>query len=169
MMSIYPGVPRICTPRRSVHLRYPCISVHPPSLINDLLGGRDWASWVMHMEAVIERVWRCTCRLWSSEIGGVLGSGRFGGRRDGTWDSIHWLTCNCGNVESWVQQHPPRDGKLAGSGRLSILWWCCPLCQLMIMAWRDREGWLNFVFLGDGRVEHKKVSDRGKSSWETGT
>jgi len=26
----------------------------------------------------------------------------------------------------------------------------------MSMAWRDREGWLNFVFLGDGRVEHKK-------------
>jgi len=24
------------------------------------------------------------------------------------------------------------------------------------MAWRDRERWLNFVFLGDGRVEHKK-------------
>jgi len=38
----------------------------------------------MHWEAVIERVWRCTCRLRSSEIGGVLGSGRFGGRRDGS-------------------------------------------------------------------------------------
>jgi len=39
----------------------------------------------------------------------------------------------------------------------------------MIMAWRDREGWLKFVFWGDGRVEHKQVRDRGKSSWETGT
>jgi len=42
----------------------------------------------------------------------------------------------------------------------------------MMMAWRDREGWLNFVFLGDGRVEHKKERDQrrwGKSSWGTGT
>jgi len=90
----------------------------------DALGGHDRSSLEMHSEAVTERVWRCTCRLWSSEIGGVLGGGRFGGRRDGSWDSIHWLTCNCGNVESWVQ-HPPRDEKLAGSGRLSILGWCC--------------------------------------------
>jgi len=30
---------------------------------------------------------------------------------------------------------------------------CCTRCQLMIMAWRDREWWLNFVYLGDGRVE----------------
>jgi hypothetical protein len=27
----------------------------------------------------------------------------------------------------------------------------------MIMTWRDRLGLLNFVFLGDGRVEHKVV------------
>jgi len=35
----------------------------------------------MHSEGVTERVWRCTCRVCSSEIGGVLGGGRFGGRR----------------------------------------------------------------------------------------
>jgi len=29
----------------------------------------------------------------------------------------------------------------------------------MIMAWRDREGSLNFVFLGDGSVEDKKERD----------
>jgi len=86
----------------------------------DALGGRDRASLEMDWEAVIERVWRCTCRLWSSEIGGVLGGGRFGGRRDGSWHSIHWLTCNCGNVESWVQL-PPRDEKLAGSGVYAVL------------------------------------------------
>jgi len=84
------------------------------------LGGRDRVNSDMHSEGVTERVWRCTCRVWSSEIGGVLGGGRFGGRRDGSWVSIHWLTCNCGNVESWVQ-HPLRDEKLAGSGRLLIL------------------------------------------------
>jgi len=35
------------------------------------------------------------------------------------------------------------------------------------MAWRDREGRLNFVFLGDGTVEDEKESDEkrcGKSS-----
>ena len=42
----------------------------------------------------------------------------------------------------------------------------------MIMVWTDREGWLNFMYFGDGRVEHKKERDQwrwGKSSWETGT
>jgi len=37
----------------------------------------------------------------------------------------------------------------------------------MIMAWRDKEGPLNFVFLVDGRVEDKKERDErrwGKSS-----
>jgi len=98
------------------------------SELRDALGGRDRLSLEMHWEAVTERVWRCTCRPWSSEIGGVLGGGRFGGRRDGSWYSIHWLTWNCGNVDSWV--HPPRDEKLAGSGRLSILGWCSTWCML---------------------------------------
>jgi len=201
MLSIYPEVSRIYTPLRSFLLRYPCISVHPLSLLNAILGGCDraslemhleaeiewserctWRPWSsefrdtlrgrdrvywemdldavidrvwrctgrpwsskfgdalggrdgvnseMHSEAVTERVWRCTGRLWSSEIGGVLGGGRFGGRCDGSWDSIYWLTCDCGNVESWVQ-HPPRDEKLAGSGsrRLSILGWCSTWCML---------------------------------------
>jgi len=102
-----------------------------PEIVNseDALGGHDRGSLDMHSEDVSKRVWRCTCRLWSSGIGGVLGGSRFGGRRDGSWDSIHCLTCNCGNVESWVQ-HPPRDGKLAGSVRLLILGWCCTWCML---------------------------------------
>jgi len=40
------------------------------------------------------------------------------------------------------------------------------------MAWRDREGFLNFVISGDGRVEDEEESDEkrwGKSSRETGT
>jgi len=96
----------------------------------DAIGDLDWVNSEMHWEAVIERVWRCTCTLWSTEIGGVPGNGQFGGRRYYSWDSIHWLTCNRGNIESWVQQHPLRDGKLAGSGRLSILGWCCTWCML---------------------------------------
>jgi len=27
------------------------------------------------------------------------------------------------------------------------------------MAWRDREGYFNFLFLGDGRVEDEKERD----------
>jgi len=37
----------------------------------------------------------------------------------------------------------------------------------MIMTWRHREGSLNFVFSGDGRVEDEKERDKkrcGKSS-----
>jgi len=33
---------------------------------------------------------------------------------------------------------------------------CCTRCLLMIVAWRDREGFVNFVFLGDGRDKHKE-------------
>jgi len=140
MMSIYSGVCRINTPRHSVLISYPWISVQPPSLLEDVLDrtcsictwrrrsyelwdalggrdqvnsedalrGRDWSSLEMHSEAVTERVWRCTRRLWSSEIGGVLGGSLFGGRCDGSWDSIHWLTCNwmrnwlgAGDCRSW--------------------------------------------------------------------
>jgi len=54
MMSIYSGVCRIYTPRHSVHLRYPCISVQPPSLLEDVLGGRDRACLEMHLETEIE-------------------------------------------------------------------------------------------------------------------
>jgi len=48
---------------------------------------------------------------------------------------------------------------------------CCTWSQIMIMAWRDREGWCYYVFLGDGRVEDNKERDDrswGKSFWETG-
>jgi len=100
------------------------------------LGGRDRVNSEMHSEAVTERVWRCTCRLWLTKIGGVLGGGQFGGRGDSSWDSIHWLTCNFGNVESWVQ-NPPRDEKLAGSGRLLILGWCCTWCMLYLVLTHD--------------------------------
>jgi hypothetical protein len=54
MLSIYPGVSQMYTPHGSFHLRYPCIFVHPPSLLNDILGGRDRASLEMHLEAEIE-------------------------------------------------------------------------------------------------------------------
>jgi len=136
MLSIYPGVSGIYTLRRTFHLSHPCISVHPPLLLNDNLGGHDRASFVMQLETEIEWTQRCTGRLWSSEIGWVLGGGGFEGRRDGSWYSIHWLTCNFGNVESWVQ-HLPRDEKLAGSGWLLILGWYCTWCMLYLVLTHD--------------------------------
>ena len=76
------------------------------SEFRDALGGRDRASLEMHWEAVIERVSTCTWRPGLSELkdalrrcnraslamhmqamiemGGVLGGGPFGGRRDGS-------------------------------------------------------------------------------------
>jgi len=152
MMSIYSRVCQIYTPHHSVHLRYPCISVQPPALLDDVLdraclgctwrrrsnelrdalrgryrvnsedalGGRDRSGLEMHSEAVTERVWKCTCRLWSSEIGGVLGCGRFGGRRDGSWDSIHWLTCNW--MRNWLGVGDCRSWDDA------VLGVCCTLC-----------------------------------------
>jgi len=117
------------------------------SELSDALGGRGRASLDIHLEAKIEwtqmhcetlteRVWKYTCRLWSGEIGAVLGGVQFGGSRDGSWDSIHWLTCNCRNVESWVQ-HTPRDEKLAGTERLSIFGWCCSWWMLYLVLTHD--------------------------------
>jgi len=86
------------------------------------VGGHNRASLGIHLQAVIELVWRYNWRPWSSEIGGVLrgsrsGNGNSRGRRDGRWDSIHWLTPKCGNVENWVQHGLPRDQRLGASAK----------------------------------------------------
>jgi len=197
------------------------------SELRDGLGGREWAKLVMHMEAVIECLGRYTWRRWSIKIGGEFeggrsrgdwseggesggsecggsdsGGSRSGGMCDWSWDSIHWLTHNCGNVEIWVHQGPLGADRLAWSGRQLIVRWCsmrcmqyseyavlsvcwtqsllnsvyavlgvcCTWCELMIMAWRDREGWLNILFSGDSGVEDEKEGDDtrwGKWEWET--
>jgi len=82
----------------------------------DALEDRNWVNSERHWEAIIERVWRGTWRLRLSAIGGVLPSGPFGRKRDSSRDSIHWLTCTCGNVESWVQRHPPEMGNWLRAG-----------------------------------------------------
>jgi len=61
-----PETPRIYTPPRSFHLCYLWNSVHSPSLLIDILRGRDWASLEMQLETEIDRDWRCTGRPWSS-------------------------------------------------------------------------------------------------------
>ena len=109
--------------------------------IGDTPGGCNRANLEMHLEAVIElgcewarlwlskavidKVWRCTCRPWSSEIGGVFGGSRsggggWGGRHDGSWDCIHWLTRNSGNVVHWVQHGLRRDWVGAGDSRCCV-------------------------------------------------
>ena len=233
---------RICTPRPSVHFRYPCITIHPASLMTDVLGRGDRVSWrctlrpwsselgdalggldrvnsEMHLETVMGRVWRCTGRPWSSEFGDALwgcdrarleiqleteieGTQRCSGRpwlskvghklgsrdrlnsemhselwssefrdalaagydrrrleeylevvdletADGRharcWDSIHRLV----NSKPWewalMKSWKWRDDRQ--SLVYAVLGVCCTRCQLMIMSWRDREGWLNYVFL----------------------
>jgi len=124
---------------------------------------RPWPSnSEIHLETVIERVWRCTCRPrsmwtqrctwrpWSREFGDALGGhdrstleeylevvdleavDREGGF-DGRWDSIHWLTRNCGNVENWVQTGWERETVNHGIMQYAvyaILSACCTRCML---------------------------------------
>jgi len=47
----------------------------------------------------------------------------------------------------------------------AVLGVCCTRCQLLIMAWQEREGRLNFVFCDDGRLVDKKgtVGNEGKN------
>ena len=115
------------------------------SEFGDAFGSRDcvtqrctcrlWSS--LFWDALVSRdrvSQRCTWRPWSSEFGDALGGGRSGGSRlggrcDGSRDSIHWLTGNHGNVESWVQSGVPTDERLAGSGRQLILGWCSTRCM----------------------------------------
>ena len=51
----------------------------------------------------------------------------------------------------------------------AVLSVCCTRCQLMITAWRDREGRLNFVFCDDGWVVDEKYRERGwRWEWSRG-
>jgi len=101
------------------------------------LGDRDRVNSELHLVAVIERVGRYTGRPRAIKIGGVLGGSRLGVRRVWGWDCIYWLTYSWGNVESWVQQDPPRDEKLTGSEIQSIMWWCSSWCILYSVLTHD--------------------------------
>jgi len=50
----------------------------------------------------------------------------------------------------------------------AVLGVCCTRCRLMIMPWRDREGWLNFVFCDDGWDVDEKERDGGWRSERCG-
>jgi len=102
------------------------LEMHLDVVIERLWRYAHWGHESANMEAVIDRVWGCSWWPWSSEIAGVLGGGQsggssFGGRRDASRDCIFWLTCDCGNVVNWVQHGVAREKRLAESGRQSIL------------------------------------------------
>ena len=73
MISIYYGVCRIYTPHHSIHLCYPCISIHLPLLLDDVLGGRDPVCLEIHLKSGIERDWRCTWRPRDRVNSDILG------------------------------------------------------------------------------------------------
>jgi len=58
-----------------------------------------------------------------------------------------WNRLGLGDCRSW-------DDAILG------VW--CTRCGLIIMAWRDREGWLEFIFLGNGR-ERERWEDLGET------
>jgi len=198
-MSINSGVCRIYTACHSVHLHYHCVSIHPPSFLGDVLGGRDQGCLVMHLETEMDWTQRCTWRLWLDDFGDAIGdrdrvnsemhleagiervgrytwrsqlikiggvlwgdwyggnwskggwsggnsceggqsggsqsggsesaASRLSGMLDGSWDSIHWFTSKCANVENGVQHGPLRAERLAGSRKQAIVEWCSTQCM----------------------------------------
>jgi len=92
-------------------------------------------------------------RWWLFEIEGALGYGPSrgswsGGSCNSSRDSIHWLTCNRGNVESRLQWGLPSDERLAGCrgtvqlgmvqySVYAVLSVCCTLCMLYSLLTHD--------------------------------
>ena len=139
----------LCAPeddnRENVHLHYPCVSIHPPSLINDVLEGHDRASLEMHwgpwssefedalgrrnvmnsevdLVAVMERVRWCTGRSWSSNCGDALW-----GRDRASWEmqldtEIEWTERCTGRP--WLSRfgHACRGWDRVNSEMHSELW-----------------------------------------------
>jgi len=150
----------------------------PLTLWSCKLGGWNCTHPRIHFAGVSDQVGGGNWRPSSSRIAAAhgwcpSGHGSSGGRSIWSWIFIYLLTCNCGNVENWVQRWSME--RLAGSGRQSISGWCSlqctqylvytevgvhyTRCKLLIMGWRDWEQWLIFVFRGDGGVEDKKEQD----------
>jgi hypothetical protein len=86
---------------------------------------------------------------------------------DWSWDSIHWSNsgareCRGLSTTRFANRWEMRDCLGSGDCRScndAVPGVCCTWCKLIIMAWIDGEGWLNFAFVGDGRVEDKKQAD----------
>ena len=61
----------------------------------------------------MNQIWR----EWIKSVGSESEGGRSEGICNVSWDSIHWLTRNCGNVEHLVQQGLLRDWLGVGDSR----------------------------------------------------
>jgi len=133
-----------------------CISVHPPSLLKYILGGRDRASLEMHLEAEIERTERCTWRPWSSEFGDALG-----GR-----DRVNWEL----HLEAVIERvlrctWRPRSSELraahGGHDRSSLeMHWEAVIEWVWRCTWRPRSSELRDVLGGRDRSSLEAVIDR---------
>ena len=121
MLSICPGVSWIYTPSGSFHLRFPCISAHPPSLIPPLFlrylrtptvadslsvspvsPYTHHRSLMIYIEAVIELVWRCTWRPRTSELREALG-GRERSSLEMHWEAVIERVLTCTWRPRWSQ------------------------------------------------------------------
>jgi hypothetical protein len=78
-----------------------------------------------------------------------------------TWSAKKWDTdWEQGTFNLWMMQWRSVCSILCMQYSVyAALGVCCTLCQCLILAWRDRDGWLNLVFIGDGRVEDEKERD----------
>jgi len=102
--------------------------------------GSNRASSEVYLEAVIERVWRYTWRLWSSEIARVLGGRRWLPRRDSIPQLVNSQPSECHNVTS----------------PLKILWWTGgwrSIGREVAQSWSYIQ-WLTRNHENDGTSEH---------------
>jgi len=105
----FPTIPFGCLARCGSVLMMGC----PPSS-SAISQQNDRVNWGMYSKAVIEQYWRSTWRrsIWRWLFGWEV-----------WWELQIYLLVNlfCGNVGNWVQHGVPRNERLGGSGRQSIL------------------------------------------------
>jgi len=83
------------------------------------------------------------------------------GKHTGSWSYIQGSTRNLMRMkgrQSMLGGYCPRWMLYSVD---AVLGRCYTQCQFMIMACRDREGWLNFVFCNNDWVVHEKKRDGG--------
>ena len=97
----------------------------------------------------------------------LAGGGRSVGRQAGSWSNIHGLTLNLWNAgatdDGRCMAYSVFDACCTRCMPHSVE--CCTRCKLMIITWRDREGWKNFEFCDDDRVVDEKERN-GRCRWE---
>jgi len=138
------------------------------------LGGRDWVSLTMRLQTKIEQHWRRSGKwsIWMRSMGGMPGAqnqfNRLLTRNSGNvmtglyhWSCYGELAGGSRSVASYAAswsyiQGSTKNRENEGTTKIlrcmlylvyAELGVFCTPCQLIMMAWRDGEGWLDFVFL----------------------